>query len=166
VVAPAPPADRPGSIVVPRDTPVRLMVLDEVSGRKARPGDRFPLRVDAAVALGGLTIIAVGARAWGEIVEADASGGRGRGGKLAARLVAIEAAGEPVPIGGERVRAGDRGTVQLALGALALGPLALLARGNEGKLKAGDIVTGHFESDMLFDPATGRLTHLSSAAGR
>lgn len=151
---------------MPQDTPVRLMVLNEVTGRDARPGDRFPLRVDAPVALGGLVVVPVGAKAWGEIVDAEPSAARGGGGMLSARLVAIEVAGEEVPIGGERGGKGEAGTVQVSLGALAFGPLALFARGNEAKLKAGDIITGHFEADMLFDPATGRMERLPGQPDR
>jgi hypothetical protein len=42
----------------------------------------------------------------------------------------------------------------------ALGPLALLAPGNNAKLKAGEIFNAYFAGDLLFDPATSRLTSL------
>ena len=162
--APAPPASHPGSIVVPQDTLVRLMVLNEVSTRTAKPGDRFVLRVDAPVVVGGVTIVPVGAKAWGEVLDAEQSGHAGKGGALGARLVSVEVAGEQVPIGGSNRSKGANGSTQLALGVLALGPLALLSPGNNAKLKAGQIFNGYFEEDWLFDPASGRIVRLSGAA--
>jgi hypothetical protein len=160
VQRPAAPADTPGGIVVPQDTLIRLMVLNEVSSRRARPGDRFPLRVDAPVVVGGVTVVAAGARAWGEIVSSEASGHVGRAGSLSARLVSVEVGGEQVPLGGEASSGGEAGTLQVGIGMLALGPLALLAPGNNAKLKAGDIFNGHLPADMLFDPAAAKLRPL------
>ena len=63
-----------GLIAVEQDTLIRLMVLNEVSTRRARAGDRFVLRVDEAVAVNGVTIIPLGAKAWGEVLDAEPSG--------------------------------------------------------------------------------------------
>lgn len=148
-------------LLVPRDTPIRLMVLNEVSTRSAKAGDKFVLRVDEAVTVGGVTVVQVGAKAWGEVTQAEGSGALGRSGKLDAKLLYLEAAGARIPIGGERSSSGQGGGRQVTMGAVGFAlaapiaaPLALLAPGNNARLKAGEIYTAFIDSDMLFDPAT------------
>ncbi len=159
----ATPSRVEGGILVPQDTLIRLMVLNEVSTKTAKAGDRFILRVDEPVMVKGVTVVPVGAKAWGEVLDADASGHAGKAGRLAARLVSLEVGGAQVPISGENKSAGETGTNQVALAALALGPLALLARGNNAKLKAGEIFNGYFEADMVFDPVSKVLRPVSSS---
>jgi hypothetical protein len=150
-----------GSLLVEQDTLIRLMVLNEVSSRTKKPGERFVLRVDEAVVIDGTTIIPVGAKAWGEVLSADQSGAVGKAGTLAVRLLHVEVGGKPLPISGESQAKGEKGTKQVVLGALGLGllaPLALLAPGNNAKLKAGEIFNAYLTGDMLFDPATATFT--------
>jgi hypothetical protein len=163
IAAPAPPTSIPGGIVVEQDTLIRLMVVNEVSTRTAKPGDRFLLRVDEAVAVDGVTVIPVGAKAWGEVLQTEKSGSVGKGGKLNARLLHVEVGGQAVPISGETRTDGKKGTLQVGMAMVALGPLALLAPGNNAKLKAGDIFNAYLAADMVFDPATGGLSPLSAS---
>lgn len=163
IAAPAPPASIAGGILVEEDTLIRLMVLNEVSTRTVKPGDRFLLRVDEAVAVDGVTVIPVGAKAWGEVLQTEKSGSVGKGGKLNARLLHVEVGGEAVPLAGESRAEGKKGTLQVGMAMIALGPLALLAPGNNAKLKAGDIFNAYLAADMVFDPATGRLTPLPTS---
>lgn len=154
----APPGAPASMVLVEQDTLIRLMVLNEVSTKRAKAGDRFVLRVDEAVTANGVTIIPVGAKAWGQVVTAEASGLAGKGGELTARLLYVEVGGDQIPISGEKASTGEAGTTQLALAALALGPLALFGRGNNAKLKAGQIFNAYFTQDMLFDATASRLT--------
>ncbi len=110
----------------------------------------------------GVTVIPVGTKAWGQVLSAEESGMAGKGGELSVRLLSIEIGGEQIPISGENASSGEAGTTQLALAALALGPLALLGRGNNAKLKAGHIFNAYLTQDMLFDAATSRLMPLGA----
>ena len=159
----APPMTPAGTILVARDTVIRLMVVNEVSTRKAKAGDRFVLRVDEPVVAGGATVIPVGTKAWGEVLDAKKSGSVGKGGRLAARLLHIELGGQQIPISGESRSKGEKGSTQVAMGMLGLGPFALFAPGNNAKLKAGEIFSAYLEADMLFDPATSTLRPLDGA---
>ena len=155
-----PPAAAESGVLVEQDTLIRLMVLNEVSSRTTKPGERFVLRVDEAVVVGGTTVIPVGAKAWGEVLRAEESGAVGKAGSLAARLVSVEVGGAQVPISGDSESKGEKGTKQVVLGALGMGllaPLALLAPGNNAKLKAGQIFNAYLVGDMVFDPATATL---------
>jgi hypothetical protein len=133
--------------VLPRDTPVHLMVLTEVSTKKARPGDRFRLLVREPVLIDGRVAISVNAAAIGEVVSATESGALGKSGKLAARLVHVEGPAGPIPLTGTTEENGPGGATQTVLGVVGLGVVGLFARGTNAKLKAGDQLTGYVAAD-------------------
>ncbi|PTQ13320.1 hypothetical protein CLG96_04255 [Sphingomonas oleivorans] len=147
----------PSTLLVDRDTMIRLMVVNEVTTKTAKAGDRFLLRVDEAVVVDGVTVIPVGTKAWGEVVSAEESGVVGKSGKLSARLLNIELPSGTVALRGDNATAGAGGTGETVMGVLGLGPFGLLARGNNAKLKAGEIFNGYPATDMLFVKATGQL---------
>ena len=164
VARPAPPPEHPAAIVVPKDTMVRLMVVNEVNTRKAKPGDKFVLRVDEAVALDGKTVIPVGAKAWGEVTRVKENGAVGKAGVIGARLLHIEVGDDKVLLEGEDKSRGDDGGSRVALAAVAFGIFGLLAEGAQGKLKAGHIFNGSLAEDRLFDPEAGKLIPAAAKA--
>jgi hypothetical protein len=158
VAAPAAPADHPGAIVVARDTMVRLMVLNEVNTNSAKPGDRFVLRVDENVVVGGTTVIPVGAKAYGEVTRVKSNGAAGKAGSVGAKLLYVElAGGERIPISGEDESKGRKEGGGVVLASAIWGPFGLLMKGGAGKLKAGHIFNGYIPADLLYDPAAGRF---------
>lgn len=157
VVTPAPPESHPGALVVPRDTLVRLMVLNEVNSRNARPGDRFVLRVDENVAINGTIVIPVGSKALGEVIDVRENGAVGKAGKIGARLLFVEAAGGQIPLTGEDQSKGAKGGSRVAMAVMGFGLLGLFAEGSQGKLKAGHIFNGYLAEDLLFDPASSTI---------
>ena len=157
VVAPPPPASHPDALVVPRDTMVRLMVLNEVNTNSARPGDRFVLRVDENVVVGGATIIPVGARAYGEVTRVKLNGAVGKAGSVGAKLLYVELGEERIPLTGESESKGRKEGGGVVMASAIWGPFGLLMKGGPGKLKAGHIFNGYIPADLLYDPATGRF---------
>lgn len=157
VAAPAAPADRPGSIVVAKDTMVRLMVLNEVNTNSAKPGDRFVLRVDENVVVGGATVIPVGSKAYGEVTRIKLNGAAGKAGSVGAKLLYVELGEDQVPIAGESASKGRKEGGGVVLASAIWGPFGLLMKGGAGKLKAGHIFNGYIPTDLIYDPATGRF---------
>jgi len=151
-VAPAVPAPAP-KLVLPKGTMVRLMVTKEVNSRDNHPGDRFALRVDEDVKVGGTTVIPVGAKAWGELVTAQGTSGVGKSGKINARLLYVEANGQRIELDGERQSSGRSGAGAVAASVIAFGPFGLFAKGNNAALKAGEILNGYTLADAPFDLA-------------
>ena len=135
------------TIILRRDTPIHFMVVSEVTTKTHTAGHRFRLRVDKPVAVDGLVVIPVGATAWGEVLEARKSGNVGKAGSLEARLLYVESGSVQVPINGTNSAKGASGGGETALGVLALGPLGLFARGNNAKIKAGELMTGFVDQD-------------------
>lgn len=136
------------AIMLRRDTPVHFMVVNEVTTKTHTPGHRFKLRVDKPVVIDGATVIPVGATAWGEVLAATKSGNVGKGGSLEARLLYVESNGLQIPVSGTNNAKGASAGGETALGILALGPLGLFAKGNNAKIKAGELMTGFVEQDI------------------
>lgn len=134
-------------LILRRDTPVHFMVISEVTTKTHLPGHRFKLRVDKPVIAGGVIILPVGATAWGEVLAAKKSGNAGRSGTLEAKLLYVEGNGFQVPVSGSNSAKGAGGGGETVLGILALGPLGLFAKGNNAKIKAGELMTGFVEQD-------------------
>jgi hypothetical protein len=135
------------TIIVPRDTPVQLMVWNEVSTKDRGVGYLFKLRVQAPVVIDGATVIPTGATAWGEVTSAQRSGAVGRGGELGARLVGVDVGGRRIRLEGETTTKGHNAKGEVIAAVVGLGVLGLLMRGNNAKIKAGELMTGFIVED-------------------
>lgn len=145
---------------VPRDTPVELMVMREVSARSDRPGTRFRLETTQPIRDGARVAIPQGATAWGEVVEAEPAGAGGRGGRIAVRLLFVESADGPIRLDGASSAAARRSSRDIgALGA-SVGVFALLAKGHEGRIKAGETMTGFVADGPVPSGEAGRTAIL------
>ena len=149
-------APQSAAIVLPKGTMVRLMVTKEVNSRDNRPGDRFPLRVDEDVQVRGVTVIPVGAKGWGELVDAAGTGGAGKSGKISARLLYVEASGKRIDLEGQRQSVGSGGTGNVVAGVLAFGLFGLFMKGGNASLKAGEILNGYTVADASFEQLAGK----------
>lgn len=137
----------PAGIIVRRDTPVHLMVMSEVSTKERGIGYRFKLRVNQPIIVGGAVVIPVGTLAWGEVTSASSSGNVGKSGTLSAKLLHIDLNGTLVPLTGETQAAGKSGSGEAVMAVLALGVFGLFAKGNNAKIKAGELMTGFVAAD-------------------
>ncbi len=134
-------------------TRIRVMVMNEVSTKTAKPADRFLMQAETAVLSGDKVVIPAGAKAWGEVVTAEKSGAFGKMGKLAVRPLYIEVRGEQLALVGNSTAAGDN-TGEFIFGAV-LSPLGLFAPGNNGRLKAGDIIIVELARDYVVPQPNG-----------
>ena len=135
------------SIIIPKDTPVHLMTLTEVTTKTDTAGTRFKLRVNEDVVIDGSAVIPKGTLAWGEVTSAESSGNLGKSGRLTARLLFIELNGQRIPIEGDTSAKGKSGTAETVVGVLGLGLLGLFAKGNNAKIKAGEKSTAFVAND-------------------
>lgn len=136
------------TIVIPKDTPVHLMTLTEVTTKTDTAGTRFKLRVNEDVVIDGSAVIPKGTLAWGEVTSAESSGNLGKSGRLTARLLFIELNGQRIPIEGDTSAKGKSGTAETVVGVLGLGLLGLFAKGNNAKIKAGEKSTAFVANDF------------------
>lgn len=143
------PESVPQPIIIPQDTPIHLMVLREVSTKEHGVGHRFRLRVNKPVVMDGETIIPIGAIAWGEVTSAERSGNLGKSGKLSAKLLYVEVGDTNISISGETSDKGNSGTAETVMGVIGLGVFGLFAKGNNAKLKAGELMTAFTLEDTV-----------------
>ena len=142
-------------LVLPKGTLVRLMVTKEVNSRDNHAGDRFALRVDEDVRVAGVTVVPIGTKGYGEVVDSEGSGAVGKSGKLNARLLYLDLNGRHIELDGDRHSAGSGGTGQVVGGVVAFGVFGLLMKGNNASLKAGEILNGYTLSDAEFGVTAG-----------
>ncbi len=153
-VVPTEPASAPAlqpTLVLRRDTPVHLMVMNEVSTKERSVGYRFKLRVNEPVIVSGVIVVPAGTLAYGEVTSAESSSNVGKSGRLSARLLNIDLRGRAIGISGETTANGKSGTGEVVAAVLGLGLLGLFAKGNNAKIKAGELMTGFTTEDTQFD---------------
>lgn len=139
------------TLILPRDTPVEMMVMAEVSTKEHGEGHRFKLRTTKALIVDGQIVVPPNALAWGEVTSAEKSGSVGKGGRLSARLLHLEHAGRTIRLEGDTSTKSRNQTGTVVAAVVGLGLLGLLARGNNAKLKAGELMTGFIGEDTGFD---------------
>ena len=139
----------PMRVALPRDTPVELIATREVSTADAKPGTPIKLQVRRAVLIGDRAVIPAGTPAWGEVVTATDAGGLGKSCKMTARLKHIQLGEVTIPIDGEISSKGRTGSVAGAV--LTGGLVGLFHRGNNAKIKAGEIVSSFVTEDIVLD---------------
>jgi hypothetical protein len=133
--------EEPERIFLPVDTPLHLMAINEVSTKDHSPGHKFKLRVNKPVLYKGAVVIPIGTIAWGELTSAEKSGNVGKSGKLTAKLLYLELEGKQYAISGDISARGKSGKTATIVGALSLGIGGLFAKGNNAKIKAGELMT-------------------------
>jgi hypothetical protein len=131
----------PGTMVtVPALTPLYVRIDTELSSKKSRNGDRFPIHVDEDVRVGDVVVIPAGSVGEGEVIHAAKSGAGGKPGELlvAARFVRV---GEhEVRLRSFSLGAKGRDRSDTALGTgIVLGPLALFVVGGVMTIPNGTV---------------------------
>lgn len=152
--APSPPNEttvtnvaEPQPIIVRRDTPVELMATKEISTADVQPGDSFRLRLNKPIALQKDEVIPVGTWAYGQVLEAADSGGLGKSGKMLVQLSHLEFRGLKIPLDGKMAVEGS-GAGSAGAAFIFSGVAGLFHRGNNAKIKAGEIVHSFVLEDI------------------
>lgn len=166
VVAVPAPAHGPAAstVKIPRDTPVELMAPREISTADASAGDIFKLRVNKAITVDGRTVVPVGTLAFGQVVSARDSGGLGKSGRMTATLRYIQLGAAEIPLEGETSAKGT-GAGSAGVAILFTGLAGFFHRGNNAKIKAGEILVGFVAADTALDLSGPTPRRAPAAAG-
>jgi hypothetical protein len=148
------------AVLLPRDTPVELMAPSEISTASATVGTVFKLRVNKAIFVDGRLVIPVGTLAFGKVLAAVDSGGLGRNGQMSAKLMHLQLGDVEISLDGETSAKGQ-GAGSAGVAFLFGGVLGLFHRGNNAKIKAGEIISGYVGQDTLLN-LTGPKPRLAS----
>lgn len=124
-------------LVLPARTEVAFELLQAVSTRTAKPGDRFELRVSQAVMVSGQVLIPAGSPALGEVIHAQKGGIFGKPGELLITVRHVEIAGQKIPMRlFQPRRARDKNGAVIAA-SIAIGIFAAFIQGNDIEVPAG-----------------------------
>lgn len=138
------------SVLLKHDTPVQLMGVSEITTANVVAGNRFKLRVNQPIVVDGRTIVPIGATAFGTVLTAHDSGGLGKSGEMTTRLLHIQLGDAQIPLEGEQSAKGT-GAGSAGVAVLFTGVAGLFHRGNNAKIKAGEIVSGFIAEDVELD---------------
>jgi hypothetical protein len=160
----ATPAAAP--VLLAQDTPVELMAVSEVNTDDAKPGHIFKLRVNRAVSVDGRVVVPVGAQAFGQVLTATDAGSLGKSGRMTAKLLHLRLGEAEVPLEGQTSAKGT-GAGSTGVAVIFSGWMGLFHRGNNAKIKAGEILNGYVAEDVLLDlsaPIARRAPTATAAA--
>ena len=127
-------------MTVPALTPLYLRIDAEISSKKHKNGDRFPIFVDEDVRIGDTLVIPAGSSGEGEVIHAAKSGAGGKAGELliTARFVRVgdrEIRLRSFSLGS---KGRDRSDESLAL-SIVTGPLGLFVVGGAMIIPRGTV---------------------------
>jgi hypothetical protein len=149
-------------VVIKKDTPVQMMATKEISTADVGAGTKFRLRINEAIIVGGNVIVPVGAWATGEVVSATSSGALGKSGTMSARLLFVELDDARIPLLGDMQIKGQ-GAGSAAAAVIFSGVTGLFHRGNNAKIKAGELVHGFVAEDVTLNMASNPVRRIEGA---
>ena len=142
-------------LILREGTDIRVATRDDISSRHVREGDAVAMIVAEPVVVDGVTVIAAGTPAIGEVTNRRGNGLLGRSGKLEISVREIETDGRSVPVRGSRDSRGTSGAPGVVGAAILFLPLGLLVHGQEAKIRAGTTVDVYVDHDVPVVMAEG-----------
>ena len=132
------------SVSIPDGTELKIMTTEEISGQKVVEGDPLSFKVAEDIKINGRTVIAKDTLVKGTVAAAKKKGFMGRGGELSVRIESTQTVDEQKI----KLRASKSGTGGDNMGStvaltVLFGPLGLLRKGKEAKIKAGTVLTAY-----------------------
>ena len=132
------------NLTIPDGTEIKIVTNEDISGQEVVEGDPLTFKIAEDVKINGKTAIAKDAIVKGTVSSAKKKGFMGKGGELSIRIESTQT------IDGQKIKlraskSGDGGNNVGSTVALTVlfGPLGLLRRGKEAKIKAGTILTAY-----------------------
>lgn len=139
-----------GGPVLPADATVELELVEAISSKTRKRGERFALRLRAPLVIDGVVALPAGIPGIGEIIHADRARGGGKPGELLLAARYLEYAGMHIPLRGFRVGANGKDHSKAALAtAVALGPFAQFIHGGEVEIPAATTAQARLAADIV-----------------
>lgn len=132
------------NVTIPDGTELKIATTEEISGQKVVEGDPLTFKVSEDVKINGKTVIAKDTLVKGTVSAAKKKGFMGKGGELSVRIESTQTVDDQkVKLRASKSgEGGDNMGSTVALTVL-FGPLGLLRKGKEAKIKAGTILTAY-----------------------
>jgi hypothetical protein len=129
---------------------VELEIVELINSSQRKRGDKFGLRLQAPIMLGGITVVPAGITGVGEVVHAMPARGGGKPGELLLAGRYLEFAGQQFALRGLKasVSGAHMYNPAFAVGT-AIGPFAMFIRGHEIEIPPGARVTAKLANDLV-----------------
>ncbi len=130
------------SVTIPDGTEIKIVTTEEISGQRVVEGDALTFKVAEDLVINGATVIAKDSLVKGTVSSAKKKGFMGRGGDLSIRIESTQTVdNQKLKLRASKSgKGGDNMGSTVALTVL-FGPLGLLRRGKEAKIKAGTVLS-------------------------
>jgi len=130
-------------IVLPDGTEVKVITIEEVSGKHSVEGDQLNFKVAEDVVVGGNVLIAKDTIVKATVTAAKKPGFAGTSGKLSIRLDSTKTVdGQDVRLRASKAGQGGTNTGTTVAMVVLLGPIGLLKHGKDAKIPAGTRLSG------------------------
>lgn len=132
------------SLTVPDGTELKIVTIEDISGQKVVEGDPLTFKIAEDVKINGKTVIAKDTLVKGTVSTAKKKGFMGKGGELSVRIESTQTVdAQKIKLRASKSgNGGDNMGSTVALTVL-FGPLGLLRKGKEAKIKAGTILSAY-----------------------
>lgn len=140
--APAFAADAGGSA---GKNAVTVVLVDPLSSKTARVGDRFAIRAAEDVAVGPNVTVPAGTPGVGEVTKVVRKGAFGRSGKIEVRMLYLNASGRQISLSGLAGDRGRSGTLPTIAVAAVAGLLSGFVTGGSANIAAGSRLSAYVD---------------------
>ena len=142
-----------GCCLVANGTLIEIEIVEAISSRLRKRGEKFALRLAEPLVLDGHTVLPAGTAGVGEIIHAASSGGGGKAGELLLAARYLEVDGRQIPLRGFRIGAAGKDHTQGAMAAsIAIGPFAQFIHGREIEIPVGTRANAKLAADTMLPP--------------
>jgi hypothetical protein len=132
---------------IPALTPVSIEILAPLSSRTSKSGDSFPIRLAAAIVVGGRELVPAGVSGVGEVVHAKKSGGMGAAGELVLAARYVEVGGQRLTLRSLQFAVAGRSSIDAvsavnaasAASPLPIGLIGFFVTGGQVDVPAGTV---------------------------
>lgn len=138
---------------IPEGTDVRLQVNEKISSATATEGQRFDLTLDEDLRVGGVVVVARGAKAVGTVISARKRGHMGKAGELNIQINYLLVRDQRLPLRASSGLEGDSKVGATVALTVLFGPLGLLKRGKDVELNPGVVLTAQVDQTMDLSPS-------------
>jgi hypothetical protein len=132
------------NVAIPDGTELKIVTIEDISGQKVVEGDPLTFKVQEDLKVNGKTVIAKDTIVKGTVATAKKKGFMGKGGDLSVRIESTQTVdNQKIKLRASKSgNGGDNMGSTVALTVL-FGPLGLLRKGKEAKIKAGTVLTAY-----------------------
>ena len=138
------------NITIPDGTEIKIATIEDISGQKVVEGDPLTFKVAEDVKIDGVTVIAKDTLVKGTVSSAKKKGFMGKSGELSVRIESTQTVdNQKLKLRASKSgKGGDNIGSTVALTVL-FGPIGLLRRGKEAKIKAGTILSAFTDETKI-----------------